>query len=532
MLLPREICVQSLKTKLTGPKFFNSESGSFDSQVFTENGKFAEPGAFENEISLSKGFAFPAFRDGHAHPIFAGREAQGPVVSHAKSIAEIQAILGSYRKANPDQSWVEGGAYDRSIIEGGLFQAQWLDEVISEVPVVLHASDHHTIWVNTKALESIPRPIPTLPSGSVDIDLSGNPTGVLREPDAMALVLDRAPKRSIEQEVAALNWADKLMAEFGIVQAQDAWITAGMTDVYLAAIEAGSLLLDYNLAFKIEPQHWEKSIQFAAAERLRVNNLNSPKLTAKTVKFFADGVFGSGTASVLEPYLDNHENHGEPLWSEDDLKSACLAAGKLGFQLHIHAIGDAGVRQALDAIEFVQVNLGEPVLPNVIAHAELISNADIERFRKLNVVANMQPLWAQADGMLLSCVPRLGEGRIDQMYRMRDLINEGATIAFGSDWPVSSADPILGIATAVTRQTADSKPDGGWTPEQAMNVVEALYSYSEAVTYQLTGKMSTGFTVGQSCDFVILDKNPLEIKPSEIRSIKVLETYKSGVRIF
>ena len=449
-----------MKLKFTGASFYNPTTKDFDKELYAEDGFVTSPGSFDKEVTLAPGFVFPAFRDGHAHPVFAGREASGPVVSKASSIAEIQAILSSYREANPDQAWVEGGAYDRSIVEGGIFQATWLDEAISDVPVVLHASDHHTIWVNSKALELIRSPLPQLISGSIDVDSTGAPTGVLREPQAMALVLDKAPARTIEQEVAVLAWADQLLAKQGIVEAQDAWITPGMTEIYLAAISTGALLLDYNLAFKIEPHEWVKSLEFAKADRDKVIALGSSQLSVKTCKFFADGVFGSGTASVLEPYLDDVHNHGEPLWSKSELEDACLEAAKGGFQLHIHAIGDAGVRQALDAIEFVQQRLGLAQLPNVIAHAELVSDPDIARFARLNVIANMQPLWAQADGMLMSCVPRLGIERLDQMYRMRDLIDSGATIAFGSDWPVSSSDPILGIATAVTRQTADSKPEG------------------------------------------------------------------------
>ena len=517
-----------MRTKFTGASFYNSATKTFEQELFAEDGLVSSPGAFNQEVKLAQGFVFPAFRDGHAHPIFAGREAAGPVVTEAKSIAEVQLLLKSYRIANPDQVWIEGGAYDRSIVEGGIFLASWLDEAVPDVPVVLHASDHHTIWVNSKALELIPSPLPQLISGSVDVDPSGVPTGVLREPQAMALVLEKAPARTIEQEVAALAWADKVLAKQGIVQAQDAWITPGMTEVYLAAVSQGDLILDYNLAFKIEPHEWVKSIEFAKVDREKVLALRNSQLTAKTCKFFADGVFGSGTASVLEPYLDDVHNHGEPLWSKEELEAACLAVAELGFQLHIHAIGDAGVRQALDAIDHVQQLLGKPELPNVIAHAELISDSDIPRFAKLNVVANMQPLWAQADGMLMSCVPRLGMGRIDQLYRMRDLIDSGATIAFGSDWPVSSSNPILGIATAVTRQTADSKPQGGWVIEQAITVAEALSSYSSSVVFQLTGSHTIPLGIGQPCDFILLSENPLEVTSGSLRKIQVIATYKSG----
>lgn len=520
-----------MKLKFTGASFYNPTTKNFDSDLFAEDGFVASPGSFDKEITLAPGFVFPAFRDGHAHPVFAGREAAGPVVSKATSIAEIQEILSSYRKANPDQAWIEGGAYDRSIVEGGIFLASWLDEAVSDVPVVLHASDHHTIWVNGKALDLIPSPIPKLISGSIDVDATGVPTGVLREPQAMALVLDKAPARTIEQEVTVLTWADQVLAKQGIVEAQDAWITPGMTEIYLAAISGSALLLDYNLAFKIEPHEWVNSLEFARRDRDKVMALGSSQLSAKTCKFFADGVFGSGTASVLEPYLDDAHNHGEPLWSKSELEAACLQAAEAGFQLHIHAIGDAGVRQALDAFEYVQQRLGTPALPNVIAHAELISDSDVSRFAKLNVIANMQPLWAQADGMLMSCVPRLGIGRIDQMYRMRDLIDGGATIAFGSDWPVSSSDPILGIATAVTRQTADAKPEGGWVIEQAITATEAFNCYSTSVTFQLTGNHVSPLASGQPCDFVVLSENPFAVSAGKLRQIEVLATFKAGKQI-
>lgn len=520
-----------MKLKFTGASFYNPTTKTFDKELFAEDGVVISPGAFDKEIKLAQGYVFPAFRDGHAHPVFAGREAAGPVVSKATSIAEIQEILTSYRKANPDQAWIEGGAYDRSIVEGGIFLASWLDEAVSDVPVVLHASDHHTIWVNSKALDLISSPLPRLISGSIDVDSTGVPTGVLREPQAMALVLDKAPVRTIEQEVAVLAWADQVLAKQGIVEAQDAWITPGMTEIYLAAISKGALLLDYNLAFKIEPHEWVKSSAFAKSDRDKVIALGSSKLSAKTCKFFADGVFGSGTASVLEPYLDDAHNHGEPLWSKSELEAACMAAAEAGFQLHIHAIGDAGVRQALDAIELVQQRLGIPELPNVIAHAELINDSDVSRFAKLNVIANMQPLWVQADGMLMSCVPRLGIERIDQMYRMRDLINSGAVIAFGSDWPVSSSNPILGIATAVTRQTADAKPEGGWVIEQAITAAEAFNSYSASVTFQLTGSHVSPLGGGQQCDFVVLSENPFEISSGNLRQIEVLATFKAGKQI-
>lgn len=520
--------------KFVDAKFYNPATQKYDDSLIVIDGRVAElstsGGAAQavREVSLGGQYVYPAFRDGHVHPLFAGREARGPVVTEAKSIAEIQSILREYRSTNPTQPWIVGGAYDRSLIDSGHFLAEWIDGAISDVPVVLHASDHHTIWVNTAALNLLPAVIPPLSAGSIDIDEEGRFTGVLREPPAMNLIHDRAPTPELADEVAALAWADQKLASLGVVQAQDAWITEGMTEVYISAHQSDQLLLDYNLAFKIDPDVWPAAIEFADVQRAKVAELNSARLTANTVKFFADGVFGSGTASVLEPYEDD-QSLGEPLWPQSALIDACLAAATKGFQLHVHAIGDAGVRQALDAIEATQAKLGRPALPSVIAHAELVSQSDTARFKTLGVVANMQPLWAQADGMLMGCQPRLGAARISEMYRMRDLLTAGTLLAFGSDWPVSSPDPLLGMATAVFRTTAQLQPAGGWQTHQAVTAPEAIVSYTTNVSVQLGG--DAALVPGSKADFVICDTDLLAASDAEFRAAKVQATYKAGLRI-
>ncbi|MFM7014097.1 MAG: amidohydrolase [Actinomycetota bacterium] len=520
-----------MRTKFSGAKFFDPATSSFRDSLVIEDGKVAAIDKFDEEINFGGGFAFPAFRDGHCHPLFAGREADGPNVTSAKSVEEIVAIVREYRKKNPQINWIEGGAYDRSLVADGRFRAVWLDEATTEVPIVLHASDHHTIWVNSAALSLLPNLLPTLRAGSVDQE-NGAPLGVLREPEAMDLVLIHKPPRSLEQEVASLVWADRLLASFGIVQAQDAWITQGMTEVYIEAAKSKQLLLDYNLGFKIDPSNWQQGLASAIEARQLVLNEPSKKLNANTAKFFADGVFGSGTAAVIEPYLDDPNSFGEPLWKSDQLNLATLEAAKLGFQLHIHAIGDAGIRQALDAIEHVQHHHGATKLPSVIAHVELVSDQDLTRFAKLGVVANMQPLWAQADGMLLSCEPRLGKERLDAMYRMRDLKQTGARIAFGSDWPVSSANPLSGIATAISREDEHGNPPGGWVIEQALSIEEALKAYSSEVYFQLWGAEQPPLQVGSEADFFIVDENLLEIPAKRLREIRIQSTFKSGIQIF
>jgi predicted amidohydrolase YtcJ len=442
----------------------------------------------------------PAFRDGHAHPLFAGREALGVQVSECSTIEEVVLRVAEHAATNADQ-WIIGGAYDRSLHPSP--RAEWLDAAVSDRPVVLHASDHHTIWVNTEALRraGLTERIPDVGNGSVDAD-SGGPTGVLREPGAMALVLDLIPKPTLESELAALDWAQERMLTLGIVEVQDAWVTRAEAETYLAATRGERLKLAFNLAFRIEADSWRENVEYFETVRAEIQALDNPRIRVNAAKFFADGVFGSGTAMVSEPYLDR-PHHGEPVWQREELFEATRFYSQNGYQLHIHAIGDAAITLALDAIEHSGAQ-GQD-LPSVIAHAELIADSDLPRFKALNVVANMQPLWAKEDGMLLSCEPGLGRRRIDRMYRMRDLLTHGGQLAFGSDWPVSSVDPLLGIATAVTRAASHGE---SWTPDQAISLNEAVRAYTAGVTAQL-GRPDP-LSVGSPADFLTLDGSPAE----------------------
>ena len=473
--------------------------------------------AVSETIDLGGAAVVPAFRDGHAHPLFAGREALGPKVSEAVTIAEVVNTVSEFA-AISDTEWIVGGAYPRSLHPSP--SASWLDEAESARPVVLHASDHHTIWVNTEALRraGLFEAIPALTNGSVDVDENGRPTGVLREPGAMALVLDKIPERTLVDELTALDWAQSQLADLGIVEVQDAWITRGEIETYIEAAKQGRLVLDVKLAFRIEAESWREDAEFFEDARRRVTALANPRLQVNAAKFFADGVFGSATAAVLDPYHSDG-GHGEPVWGESELFAATKHYAEAGYQLHIHAIGDAAIRMALDAIE--QSGAATRGLPSVIAHTELVSDEDIPRFKELNVIANFEPLWAREDGMLLSCVLHLGRERIDQMYRMRDFLAAGATLSFGSDWPVSSPDPLLGIATAVNR----SLPGGpSWLPEQALSFEEALRAYTTGVCKQI-GR-GAPLTPGEPAQFLTLNQHP--IGGQQLFELRVTGSYPSN----
>lgn len=490
----------------------------------------------DESVDLAGGFLMPSFGDGHAHPLFGGLEAEGPAVRACGSVPEIIAEVRRYAEAHPELEWIFGASYDGSLAEGGLFDARWLDEAVSDRPIVLRAWDYHTVWVNTAALNAagITAETPDPVLGEIPRRDDGSPLGTLREWGAVDLVTAVAPVRSVEERTRALETAGRYYLARGVTWVQDAWVEPGDVDTYVAASARNALPMRFNLAFYADPRHFSAQLPEMVVAAGRVRAVQDPLLTAHTVKFFADGVVENETGALLEPYCSGLHDHGMQVWgSGDGLADAVVAADAAGFQIHVHAIGDAAVRQALDAIErAVRENPARDRRP-VIAHVQLLSDADLPRFAELGVIACMQPLWAQLDAlMMVLTVPRLGQERADRQYRMRSLEGTGAVLSFGSDWPVSSGDPRDGIAIASSRQTEDGDPAGGWTPHEIVPIDRALHHYSTAVAYQaFADRAAVGWgeiAVGASADLVLFARDPRSAAPHELPRIPILATYLAG----
>ena len=528
-------------TRFINGKVWDGESGSSLSTSLTiENGQIVSPQVdlkVDNEIDLAGKFVMPAFADGHAHPLFGGRESQGPAVTGLTSIEATVEAVRRYANDHRDEEWIVGGAYNATLEPSGNFDAGWLDAVVADRPVLLHAMDHHTIWVNSKALEiaGIAEVTGNPPVGTIERRADGSPLGTLREWDAVALITRHLPDRPLALEIAAIEYAATRYAQSGVTWVQDAWIDRGMCEAYVEAERLGKLSIGFNLGFRADPSTWREDLPYFLEQREIVNALPSPRnLTAKTVKFFADGVIEGGTAALLEEYCDHPGYHGMAVWGPDELTQAMIAFDAVGFQIFVHAIGDAGIRISLDAIESTILRNPPRDRRPVITHIQLLDPNDLPRFRKLEVIANFEPLWTCLDPMqVVLSVPRLGTERTARQYQMRSLLDDGVMLSFGSDWPVTSEVPLEGLSVAVHRQTPDREPPTGWIPEERITMEEALMAYTSGVAYQSYEEHSWGRLMpGMEANLIILDDDPRTIDPHLAAKSTVLATYRRGVRIF
>ena len=487
-------------------------------------------------VDLAGGALLPAFGDGHVHPVLGGLGLRGVPVRDCASVEQIVEAVRHWADTHPEAEWITGDGFDPWLAPDGLFDASWLDAAVPDRPVLLRTSDHHTAWVNGETLRRAGYTTTTPdPAGGQIIrrNGSGEPLGTLREFGALNPVLSLVPMPSHTDQVSALREATTRFAAAGVTWVQDALVTPGHADVWVTAATTGpGLPVRADLCFLLEPDGWRERIADIAADRERVESAAPGLITARSVKFFADGVIEAGTAALLEPYTDCPHSHGIAPWTPAELAEAVIAVDALGFRPHLHAIGDSAVRAALDAIEAAHSANGPRDRRAVIAHAELIDPADLPRFRALGVIANLQPLWAQCDPLMTELIlPRIGAERGRRQYQIASLLASGARVAFGSDWPVTSHEPLRGIATAVTRQTPEGTPAGGWLPEERIDTATALATYSAGCAHQAFEEKDWGaLHPGMRADLVHLAADPVTVAPAELPHLPVLGTWLAGRR--
>lgn len=499
--------------------------------VALDDGALGLAGSAREVIDLGDGALLPGFGDGHVHPLWGGIELTGPPVRDARSVDEVVDAVRRYAAEHPGDAWVRGGPYDPTLARGGLFDARWLDAAVPDRPVLLASADHHCAWVNSAALAcaGIDRDTPDPPAGVIARHPDGRPLGTLIEWSATELVERHAPPKAADK-VVAVERATALLAEAGVTWAQEAALHPEDVSAYLAAAAADRLATRVNIALRAEPGQWPRQRADFVAARVRCQQAARGAVSARTVKFFADGVLEAGTAALLEPYADAPHSCGLPVWEPRELAAAAAAFDADGFQLHVHAIGDAGVRAALDAVEHVRRVNGPRDRRPVIAHTQLVDPDDLPRFARLGVVANVEPLWAQLDPLQVDLtLPRLGAERGARQYPMASLLATGAVLSMGSDWPVSSHRPLEGLPVAVTRETADGEPPGGWVPAERLPVAAALAAYTAGTAYQAGEERQRGtVAVGKRADLVWLEADPHDVAPASWPQLRVHATWLGG----
>lgn len=485
-------------------------------------------------VDLAGRCAVPGFRDGHCHPLQGGLELLGPPLVGARSLDDLLHRIANYAEANPDLKLISGGGYDPTLAPGGLFDAMWLDRVVPDRPVVLASSDHHAHWVSTVALDQagIDMATPDPPLGRIVRRPDGTPLGTLLEAagDAATALI---PEQTAEDRRAGLRAALRQMADAGLVFALDAACAFDELDTYLDLARAGELTCRIEAALVAQPGRWQDQHAGFRAARERAAAESAGHVGAGTIKLFADGVIESGTGALLEPYVDAPASCGILNWEPEELTQAVTALDADGFAVHIHAIGDAGIRTALDALgHAIATNPPRDRRPT-IAHTQLVHPDDLPRFRALGVVANFEPLWASVNAMTMELTnPRIGDERAGWQYPMGELWRSGARLSFGSDWPVTSMNPLQGLAVAITRQDAQGEPPGGWLPHQRLPLGAALAAYTAGTAYQVFDERQGGvLAVGRRADLCLLDADLTAIDPQEIRSVQVQQTWLGGVRV-
>lgn len=501
-------------------------------------------------VDLAGRLLVPGFQDSHIHAVFGGLELGRCDLSALHSAGEYLAAVGDYARARPGEPWITGGGWSLDAFPGGLPTAAALDAVVADRPVFLPNRDHHGAWVNSRALElaGITRDTPDPADGRIERDKRGVPTGMLQE-GAIGLVESLLPGASAAELDAAFDRAQALLHGLGITGWQDALVGAGLGaadnfDAYVRAAESGRLTARVRGALWWERDHGAEQIGRLAERRTAGRAAGNGRFDPGSVKIMQDGIIENRTAALNSPYArpcacsghagrpPGDDTSGLSFIDPRKLGGYVAELDRLGFQVHFHALGDRAVREALDAVEAALAANGQLGNRHHLAHLQVVHPQDIVRFAALGATANIQPLWAchepQMDEL---AIPLLGPERAQWQYPFRSLIASGAELAAGSDWPVSSPDPVQGMHVAVNRVSPGMQADP-LIPAERLTLAQALTAYT-AGTARVSHADQTGrIAAGMLADLVILDRDPFDRPPGEIYQARVAATFVGGQAVF
>jgi len=486
-------------------------------------------------VDARGGAVMPGFIDAHAHLISGGLSLDQISLGDAATVDEIKDTIRVWSEAHPERAWITGRGWYYQPFNGAMPTRQMLDALVPDRPAYLIAYDGHTGWANTKALKAagITRRTKSPANGAIVKDSRGEPTGALKEA-AMTLMTAAAPQPTEEDRLAAARAAIDEAHRFGITSVQDAGGAAGDLDLFDRLRKRKELTLRVYQALRADATLTEANLD--ELEQVRTRFADDPVLKTGAIKLIADGVIESHTAAMLEPYANRPAIKGDARFTPEQLNKVVAMLDKRGWQIMTHAIGDAAVRMSLDAYQSAAKANPAPERGrrHRIEHIETIDPADVPRFGKLGVVASFQPVHATPSptpGDVWSV--NIGEARASRGWMWNSIARSGGRLAFGSDWPVMTLDPLKGLHVAVTRATQDGLPEGGWIPSERLTLRRAIDAYTRDAAWASFDELRKGVLARDMlADIVVLTDDIFSGPASRLTTTEVAVTIVDGKVVY
>jgi len=487
-------------------------------------------------VDAKGGAVLPGFNDAHVHLINGGLSLDQVSLSDANTVDAIKDTIRVWADAHPEREWITGRGWYYQPFAGAMPTRQMLDALVPDRPAYLIAYDGHTGWANTKALKAagITRRTKSPANGEIVKDRrTGEPTGALKEA-AMALITAAAPKPSDEDRLAAIRAAIDEAHRYGITSVQDAGGQAADLELFDRLRKRGELSLRVYQALAAGNTLSDADLE--ALDRVRERFADDPLLKTGAIKLIADGVIESHTAAMLEPYANKPAVKGDARFTPEQLNKVVAMLDKHGWQVMTHAIGDAAVRMTLDAYEAAAK--ANPPLErgrrHRIEHIETIDPADVPRFGKLGVIASMQPVHATPSptpGDVWSV--NIGDERASRGWMWNSIAKAGGRLAFGSDWPVMTIDPLKSLHVATTRTTPDGLPEGGWIPSERLPIRKAIDAYTRDAAWASFDELRKGqLAKDMLADIVVLTDDIFSGPASRLTTTEVAVTIVDGKVVY
>ena len=506
--------------------------------MLVKDGKVLATGAADHLLTMTELDAIhdgqgntllPGLIDAHGHVMGLGQGLREVDLSGTRTLDEALERVRAWAQAHPELPWISGRGWNQVIWKLDRFPtAAELDQAVADRPVWLRRVDGHAGWANSLALAQtgIGPDTPDPVGGRIEHDARGKPTGILVD-GAMDLVESRMPEASAEELQAQLHAALADMARVGLTGVHDAGVSARTVALYRQQADAGQLTARiYAMILGTEKDFDQLAVDGP------FGGYGQDRLSVRAVKMLVDGALGSRGAALHAPYSDDPGNYGLTYYDLDAMVAAITKALSRGYQVGIHAIGDRGNREVLDAYSIAYQKLGHGrELRNRIEHAQIVSLEDIPRFLPLQLTASMQPTHATSDMNMAE--DRVGPQRIQGAYAWQRFLAQGTPVAGGSEFPVESPNPFYGLHAAVTRQDHDDQPPEGWYPQQALTRAQALHAFTLGAAWAAHQETTLGtLEPGKWADFILIDQDYFEVAPTEIWKTRVLETWVGGERVF